>query len=63
MDNATVLFHQNEMDTQPSIYKSRSLNNLFPDELLAFDLLASCNGRIEQERLQQAYTINILSFI
>jgi hypothetical protein len=55
MDEQVVLLHQQELDTQPAIYKTRELPALTTDERHAFKLIAWHNGRIEQERLSQEY--------
>lgn len=54
MDEAAVRFHYSEIRTQPTPYKMRAVT-LKPEEQAAYEMLAMVNGRIEQEKLQQAY--------
>jgi hypothetical protein len=60
MNQETVDKHIREMHPQPQVYKHLPLNNLSKDECLAYDHLASCNGRIEQEHLLQDYVLTRL---
>jgi hypothetical protein len=63
MDQKTVDRHFNEKHTQPHTYKHLALDNLTEDECQAYDHLASCNGRIEQERLLQDFVMKRLKEI
>lgn len=60
MDRETVDKHFDEGHEQPHTYKHLPLVNLSTNENLAYDHLASCNGRIEQERLLQDYVMSRL---
>lgn len=55
MDEAVVMHHQLEMDTQPHRYREHDLSVLTGSEKRAFSLLSANNGRIEQEKLDQHY--------
>jgi hypothetical protein len=57
MDQETVDKHLDKKHTQPHTYKHLSLLNLSSDECQAYDHLASCNGRIEQEHLMQDFVM------
>lgn len=61
MDEAIVLHHQLEMDTQPQRYREHDLSVLTGTEKRAFSLLAANNGRIEQEKLDQQYMYESLA--
>lgn len=55
MDEAVMIFHQEEMDRQPKAYRERELPGLTAEEKSAFVFLSASQGRIEQEKLNQAY--------
>ena len=59
MDEQTVKIHISEIDTVPFRFKGIKLD-LLPAEAAAFKILQDCNGRIEQEKLQQAYMLQYL---
>lgn len=61
MDEAVVVYHRLEMDRQPKAYRQREMSGLTPDETRAYHMLAANQGRIEQERLKQAYMLDQIS--
>ena len=61
MGEAVVAFHQEEMGQQQNAYRVRELPELTTEERSAFVFLSAHQGRIEQEKLNQAYLQKYLS--
>jgi hypothetical protein len=61
MDETVVAFHQHEMDKQQKAYRERELPGLTTEEKSAYVFLSAHQGRIEQEKLNQAYVQKYLA--
>lgn len=57
MDEETVKAHASEVSKQPLKYKTRVFDFLSPQENAAFEILLTINGRLEQEKMNQAYLL------
>ncbi|MBO9564754.1 MAG: hypothetical protein J7621_18405 [Niastella sp.] len=55
MEDEVIAFHQDEMDSQPKHYRERELPALTTTEKSAYVFLSAHQGRIEQEKLNQAF--------
>jgi hypothetical protein len=63
MDEDTVRLHELQMHSQPYSYRNITLERLSEIESIAYQLLQSANGRIEQEQLHQDYVLNRLELL